>query len=186
MWLPRCYSGQESTCQGRRCKRCKFDLWVWKIPWGDNGNLFQYSCLENPMARRGIMGYGLWGHKEPDTTKQLSTHTYIHIYVYTYITDNYIIIIQYIVHIYIHIQIDWRRDAYYLIYLFQWIYLSLTFLTYLLIHMFNVCLLPLWCMLLEARNCVLFTAWPVVSVRGPAIGHSVNICWWMKTYIHTK
>ena len=39
-----------------------------------NGNLLQYSCLENPMDR------GTWratihrGHQESDTTEQLSTH----------------------------------------------------------------------------------------------------------------
>ena len=26
-------SGKESTCQCRRCKRYRFDLWVGKIPW---------------------------------------------------------------------------------------------------------------------------------------------------------
>ena len=26
-------SGKESACQSRRCKRCKFDPWVRKIPW---------------------------------------------------------------------------------------------------------------------------------------------------------
>ena len=34
-----------------------------------NGYPLQYSCLENPMV-----GYSSWGHKESDTTEQLSTH----------------------------------------------------------------------------------------------------------------
>ena len=38
-----------------------------------NGNPLQYSCLENPIDR-GAMGYSPWGHKESDTTEQL-THT---------------------------------------------------------------------------------------------------------------
>ena len=25
--------GKEPACQCRRCKRCRFDPWVWKIPW---------------------------------------------------------------------------------------------------------------------------------------------------------
>ena len=25
--------GKESACQCRRCKKCRFDLWVGKIPW---------------------------------------------------------------------------------------------------------------------------------------------------------
>ena len=40
-------------------------------PGGGNGNLLQYSCLENPRDR------GSWqdgGHKESDTNEGLSTH----------------------------------------------------------------------------------------------------------------
>ena len=44
-------SGKEPVCLFRRLKRCSFDPWVRKIPGGGNGNLFQYSCLENPMDR---------------------------------------------------------------------------------------------------------------------------------------
>ena len=33
MGLPRWYSGKESTCQCERHNRCRFDLWVGKIPW---------------------------------------------------------------------------------------------------------------------------------------------------------
>ena len=25
--------GKEPACQCRRCRRCRFDPWVWKIPW---------------------------------------------------------------------------------------------------------------------------------------------------------
>ena len=33
----------------------------WRIsPGGGNGNLFQYSCLENPMGR-GLVGCSPWG-----------------------------------------------------------------------------------------------------------------------------
>jgi len=34
-----------------RFKRCRFDPWIGKIPGGENGNLIQYSCLENAMDR---------------------------------------------------------------------------------------------------------------------------------------
>ena len=37
-----------------------------------SGNPLQYSCLENSMGRRGVMGYSLWGCKESGTTKQLT------------------------------------------------------------------------------------------------------------------
>jgi len=31
-------SGKEPACQGRRLKRCRFDLWVRKIPWRKPAN----------------------------------------------------------------------------------------------------------------------------------------------------
>ena len=34
---------------GSKLLRCRLDPWVKKIPGDGNGNLFQYSCLENPM-----------------------------------------------------------------------------------------------------------------------------------------
>ena len=68
-------SGEESTCQGRRPRRCGFNLWVRKIPGGGRGNPLQYSCLENPMDR------GAWQAAVPGVAKsqtwlkQHSTHT---------------------------------------------------------------------------------------------------------------
>ena len=40
-----------------------------RSPGGGNGNLLQYSCLENPMDRRALAGYGPQGCKELDTTE---------------------------------------------------------------------------------------------------------------------
>ena len=40
---------------------------------GGHGNTFQYSCLENPHGQKSLVGYSPWGHKESDTTEQLST-----------------------------------------------------------------------------------------------------------------
>ena len=33
----------------------------------ENGNPFQYSCLESPHRQRSPVGYSPWGHKESDT-----------------------------------------------------------------------------------------------------------------------
>ena len=44
LWL----SGKESAC---RCRRCRFDPWIGKIPEEGNGNPLQYACLGNPMDR---------------------------------------------------------------------------------------------------------------------------------------
>ena len=57
------------------------ETWVqflgWKIPWRriplqgtlQYGNPLQYSCLENPHGQRSLAGYGPWGCKESDKTK---------------------------------------------------------------------------------------------------------------------
>ena len=48
-----------------------------RSPGEGNGNPFQYSCLENPMDReRSLEGYSPWGHKESDTTEQLSVQEF--------------------------------------------------------------------------------------------------------------
>ena len=53
--LPRWLSSKEANCQGRRCRRLEFDLWVGKIPWKRKCNPLQYSCLRNSKDR------GAWG-----------------------------------------------------------------------------------------------------------------------------
>ena len=49
--LPRWLSGKESACRYRRSRRGKFNPWVRKVPGEGNGNLLQYSCLENSTDR---------------------------------------------------------------------------------------------------------------------------------------
>ena len=41
--------------------------------WGGHGNPLQCSCLENLHGERSPAGYIPWGHKELDSTEQLST-----------------------------------------------------------------------------------------------------------------
>ena len=40
-----------------------------RSPGGGHGNLFQYSCLENPHGQRSLEGYSPWGHTQLDTTE---------------------------------------------------------------------------------------------------------------------
>ena len=61
--LPRCLSGEESTCQCRRHRRCG----PGRSPGGGNGNPLQYSWLENPMDR-GAWWATVHGVRELDTT----------------------------------------------------------------------------------------------------------------------
>ena len=37
-----------------------------------NGNLLQYSCLENPHGQKSLAGYSPWCCKESDTNKRLT------------------------------------------------------------------------------------------------------------------
>ena len=48
-------------------------LGLGRSPGGGHGNPLQYSSVENPHGQRGLVGYSPWGHKESDTTKQLTT-----------------------------------------------------------------------------------------------------------------
>ena len=44
-------------------------------PEGGHGNPVQYSCLENPLGQRSLVGYSLWGCKELDQEKEMATHS---------------------------------------------------------------------------------------------------------------
>ena len=46
-----------------------------RSPREGNGNLLQYSCLENPIDRGALVGYSPWGLKGSDTTERLLFHT---------------------------------------------------------------------------------------------------------------
>ena len=63
--FPGGYSDKESSCQFRRHKRRKFNLWVGKIPWKSRGP-------------RSLAGYSPWGRKESEMTECLSVHTHTH------------------------------------------------------------------------------------------------------------
>ena len=41
-----------------------------RSPGRGQGNLLQYSCLENPRDRK-LAGYSPWGGKELDTTEEI-------------------------------------------------------------------------------------------------------------------
>ena len=47
-----------------------------RSPGEGNGNPFWYSCLENPMYRGAWRATSPWGHRESDTTEQLTLSLY--------------------------------------------------------------------------------------------------------------
>ena len=48
-----------------------------RSPGGGHGSPFQFSCLENPMDKRSLVGYSAQGHRESDTT-EVTEHTHTH------------------------------------------------------------------------------------------------------------
>ena len=65
-WLPRWYSGNESTCQ---CRRCQFDPWVGKIPWRRKWQPTPVFLPGKFYGHRRLMGYSPWGGKELKMTE---------------------------------------------------------------------------------------------------------------------
>ena len=81
-------------CQCQRCKRCRLGPWERKIPRGGNGNLVQYSCLENPMNRGAwwVTDHGvaksqtcLSAHRCSHTRTHTHTLTHTHTHTHTHI-----------------------------------------------------------------------------------------------------
>ena len=72
--MDRWCSGKESTCQCRDSGDSGSVPGLAMSPGEGNGNLLQYSCLENSMDKGVWWAPVLGGHKESDTTEQLSTH----------------------------------------------------------------------------------------------------------------
>ena len=66
---------RESTCQSScQCRRCRFDLWVGKIPWR---RVWQPTPIFLPgkfHGQKNLGGYSPWGHKELDMTELACTH----------------------------------------------------------------------------------------------------------------
>ena len=56
-------------------------IWSWSQAdplGGGNGNLFQYSCLRNPMDKKSLEGYSPWSHKESDMPEHVHACTHTH------------------------------------------------------------------------------------------------------------
>ena len=68
-------NGKELTCQCKKCKRCKFDLWVMKIPWRRKWQPTPVFLPGESHGQRSLMGNSPWGCKELDTTERQSINT---------------------------------------------------------------------------------------------------------------
>ena len=60
--------GKESTCSAGHLDSIPG---LGRSPGGGHGNPLKYSCLENPLGQRSLVGYSPWGCKESDATAWL-------------------------------------------------------------------------------------------------------------------
>ena len=67
--IPRGFGGKESTCQCMAHMHCVFSSWV--------GKPTPVLLPGESQGQRRLGGYSSWGHKESDTTEQLSTHPHM-------------------------------------------------------------------------------------------------------------
>ena len=72
--IPRWCSGKVSTCQCRRHRRCGFDPWVRKVLWRRKWQPTPVFLPGKFHGQKNLVVYSPRGHKESDTTGQLSTH----------------------------------------------------------------------------------------------------------------
>ena len=63
--------GKESICN---TGDVGFDIWVGKIPWSRKWQPTPVLLPRESHGQRSLVGFSPWGHKESDTTEQL-THT---------------------------------------------------------------------------------------------------------------
>ena len=61
--LPRPYSGKESSCQWKRQRGCKFDLWDGKILWSRKWRPTLVSLHEKFHGQRSLAGYSPGGRR---------------------------------------------------------------------------------------------------------------------------
>ena len=66
--LPRWLNGQASAC---KCRRCRFDPWVGKIPWRRTWQPTPVFLPGESHGQRSLAGYSPWGRKELGMTYQL-------------------------------------------------------------------------------------------------------------------
>ena len=71
--LPWWLSGKESTCQCKRCSRCRLDSWIRKIPWRRKWQSTPLFLSGKSQGQRRLEDYSPPGCKESGVTEQMST-----------------------------------------------------------------------------------------------------------------
>ena len=60
-----------------QCRRCRFDPWVWKMPWRMKQQSTPVFLSGKSHGHWNLAGYSPRGHKESDMAEKLSTHTWL-------------------------------------------------------------------------------------------------------------
>ena len=76
-------SSEGSTCQCRRYQRCRFNPWVWRIPWGRKWKPTPVFLPGKFHRQRSLVDYSPWDCKESDTTECLCANTHTHTHTHT-------------------------------------------------------------------------------------------------------
>ena len=83
MGFPGSASVEEPACQCRDIRHVGSILGLGRSPGEGNGNLYQYSCLENPQGQRSLAGVHGVTKSWLDMTKRLNTHARTWIFMFT-------------------------------------------------------------------------------------------------------
>ena len=62
------------SCQCRRLRRLRFNLWIGRIPWSRKWQPTPLFFPGESQGQRSLEDYNPWSHKELDVTKRVSTH----------------------------------------------------------------------------------------------------------------
>ena len=72
-WLPTWLSGEESTCQRRRCRRCRFSPWVGTTPWRRKWQPAPVFLPGKSRGQKEPVGHGPCSHRQLGPTEDTYT-----------------------------------------------------------------------------------------------------------------
>ena len=70
-------TGKEHTCQWRKSKILRFNIWVKKIPWRRKWHPTPVFLPGESHGQRSLAGYSPWGHEESDMIECACTYACI-------------------------------------------------------------------------------------------------------------